>query len=166
MSQDQMKQRRLSFIVLSDFNAQNLASLLSKGPMAIDAEAAPFGQVMQMLLVSDADAWPSHLDGAIVWTSPQAVSINYRHALEYDGEIDLEQMRAEVSAFAHALKHIPAHIRHIFVSTWTPLHPAEGRRGMLDMNPKLGIAAALMRMNLELAEAIADDARITLFDSS
>jgi FkbH-like protein len=167
VSYDAVKQTAESFIVLSDFNAQNLAALLSKSKesITIRATVAPYGQMMQYLLTQDADAWPASLNGAVVWTLPQCISATYRRVLEYSGEIVLSELLDEVATFGAALKAIPRHIKHIFVPSWTARHRWESRRGMLDMNPRVGIAAALMRMNVALAEAVADDSRICIFDA-
>ncbi len=154
-----------SFLVISDFNAQNLVSLLSNSKGAlIRAEGAPFGQVMQTLLAPGPEMWGPAIDAAIIWTSPQAISNGYGNALGYE-KIAIEEILAEVVDFGHALTRIPAHVKHIFVPTWAPIHPLESRRGLLDMDAKMGISAALMRMNIRLAEAVEKDSRIRLFDS-
>jgi hypothetical protein len=75
-----------NILVVSDFNAQNLASLLSNCRIAgtpLRAAAAPFGQVMQLLLSPDAEAWGSDLNAAVMWTSPQSVSNAYANLLAY-----------------------------------------------------------------------------------
>ena len=157
-----------NILVVSDFNAQNLASLLSNCSIAgtpLRAASAPFGQVMQLLLSPDAEAWGPDLNSAVVWTSPQSVSNAYANLLAYQ-PLSVEEMVDEVRAYARALRMIPPHIKFIFVPTWVPLHPFEGRRGLLDMNSDMGPAAALMRMNLTLAEAVQQDKRIHLFDAA
>jgi FkbH-like protein len=157
-----------NILVVSDFNAQNLASLLSNCRIAgtpLRAVAAPFGQVMQLLLSPGAQAWGPDLNAAVVWTSPQAVSNSYANMLTYE-PLSVERMVDEVKAYARALSTIPPHLKFIFVPAWAPLHPFEGRRGLLDMNAAMGPAAALMRMNLTLADAVQQDKRIYLFDSA
>ena len=158
----------MKILVVSDFNAQNLASLLSNcrtDGVRLRAAAAPFGQVMQLLLSPGAEVWRPDLDAAVVWTSPQAISNAYANVLAYE-PMSVEQLGDEVNAYALALSTIPPHVKSIFVPTWAPLHPFEGRRGLLDMHPIMGPAAALMRMNLTLAEAVQRDKRIHLFDSA
>ncbi len=156
------------FLIVADFNAQNLAALLSNNGAdggAIRASAAPFGQVMQLLLSADSAAWRLGHTAAVVWTSPQAVSNAYAAAARFE-TLSTERMLAEVEQFARALCRIPLHVSDIFVPTWAPRHPCETRRGLLDMDPGVGLSAALMRMNLRLAEVTAEDSRIRLFDSS
>ncbi len=120
---------------------------------------------MQLLLSPRAEVWEPDLDAAVVWTSPQSVSKAYANLLAYES-LSVEVMVSEVKAYALALSTIPVHLKSIFVPTWTPLHPFEGRRGLLDMSPAMGPAAALMRMNLALAEEVQKDKRIHLFDSA
>ncbi len=155
------------FVIVSDFNASNLSALLSRSDAAgrIGATCTPFGQVMQCLLSPDHALVPRDADGAIVWTTPQGVSQGYKQRLDfYTGT--LEQIEAEVRQFGRAILRLPANIRHIFVPTWSALHPSLIRRGLLDMNPEMGLSLALLKMNLALHETIAPDRRVHLFDSS
>ncbi len=157
-----------NILIVSDFNAQNLASLLSNwsgNGQRLRATAAPFGQVMQLLLAAPSAVWGAELDAAVVWTSPQAISKAYAGVLAYE-PVACEQMVGEVRAYARALAAIPPHVKSILVPTWAPMHAFEGRRGLLDMHPTIGPSAALMRMNLALAEAVSGDPRIHLLDSA
>lgn len=157
-----------NILIVSDFNAQNLASLLSNwsaNGARLRATAAPFGQVMQLLLAAHSAVWQADLDAAVVWTSPQAISNAYAGVLAYEPLV-LEQMMEEVRAYARALAAIPPHVKSILVPTWTPTRAFEGRRGLLDMHPTIGPSATLMRMNLALAEAVSGDPRIHLFDAA
>lgn len=154
------------FVIVSDFNPSNLAALLSRSDAAgqIGTTCTPFGQVMQCLLSPDHALVPPDADGAIVWTTPQGVSQGYKRRLEFDTGT-LEEIDAEVRQFGRAIMRLPDNIRHIFVPTWSALHPLLIRRGLLDMNPEMGLSLALLKMNLALHETIAADRRIRLFDS-
>lgn len=156
----------LDFLVISDFNVQNLVAMINNlgGADSLRADAAAYGQVMQTLLGRDAAVWGSH-HAAIVWTSPAAISNAYRLAVE--GEpLDADRLSAEVAEFARAVSQAPAQIEHIFVSTWVPHQQFEDRRGALDMDSGYGIAAALMRMNLQLGEALRSDGRVRIFNAA
>jgi FkbH-like protein len=156
----------IEFLIISDFNVQNLVALMNNTGAAdgLRAEAAAYGQVMQTLLSPDAGAWGSH-NAAIVWTSPAAISNAYRIAVEGEA-LDAQKLSAEVSGFAGALRQIPSRIQQIFVPTWVPLQPGEDRRGSLDMDCEYGIARALMRMNLELNDALRSDKRVRMFNAA
>jgi FkbH-like protein len=155
------------FVIVSDFNASNLAALLSLSDAAgeINATCTPFGQVMQSLLSADHAQLPPDANQAIVWTSPQGVSQSYKRRLDFDIGT-LEEIDAEARQFGQALMRLPANIQHIFVPTWSASHPSLIRRGLLDMNTEMGLSLALLKMNLALHETIAADRRIHLFDSS
>ena len=111
-----------NILVISDFNAQNLASLLSNCRIAgtpLRATSAPFGQVMQLLLSPHTEAWAPELNAAVVWTSPQSVSNAYANMLACQ-PLSVEGMVDEVKAYARALSSIPPHLEFIFVPTWVP----------------------------------------------
>ncbi len=152
------------FLVISDFNVQNLVAILNKID-SIDnlrAEAAPYGQVMQTLLAPD--AWGCH-DAAIVWASPASVSNAYRLAV--DGEpLDGDRLLLDVAEFASTLQRIPPEIQHVFVPAFIPIQTGEDRRGALDMDHDYGIAGALMRMNLELQRVLQSDKRTRIFNAA
>lgn len=153
-----------SIIVISDFNASNLAALLSR-PGAMQAQCAPYGQVMQCLLGAQQTSLPAGADIAVVWTTPEGVSSAYRRRLLNEGG-SLEEVAGEARALGDALTRLPSHIRHILVPSWSALDPALGRRGLLDFDPDFGPAAALLRMNAALAESARADRRIYLFDAN
>ena len=73
----------LEFLLISSFNVANLATLLSKDQEAprIQARAAPYGQVMQLLLSPTAEVWDKPPDGVVIWTSPESVSPSYKRLL-------------------------------------------------------------------------------------
>jgi FkbH-like protein len=157
----------LKLLVISDFNLQNLASLLtnSTGAPRVEAKTAPFDQVMQTLLADSFEVWPRDMAAAIVWTSPQSVSNAYARMLDYQ-PASADELAAEVQTFARVLVGVPAHVKQLFVPTWTARHFLEDRRVLLDLDPSLGVSAALMRMNLALSDAVRGDPRIHLFDAS
>jgi len=154
------------FLVISDFNVQNLVAILNKHGAAegLRAVTAHYGQVTQTLLAQDDSIWGSH-NGVVVWTSPSAVSSTYRLAVE-GKPIDTERLLLEVAEFAAALRRISPPIEHIFVPTWIPIHPWEDRRGALDMDGEYGLARALMRMNLQLQEELQADKRARVFNAA
>src|SRR5690348_15221716 len=130
------------FLVVSDFNVQNLVAILNNIGSAdkLSADTGAYGQVMQTLLAPDAEIWGSH-NGAIVWTSPSAISNAYRLAVEGD-RLDTDRLSIEVAEFASAMGRIPGRIKHVFVPTWIPTQLCEDRRGALDMDRDYGLTAA------------------------
>ncbi len=150
------------FLLVSDFNVHNLAPLLARTG-DIEPIVAPFGQVVQILLSRDNGTW-NDAAGAIVWTSPSSIT-GYERACQ-NQEWNLEETLNEVDRFAHALTALRPEIHRVFVANWSPLHRAENRRGLLDMDPSYGLVELLMRMNLRLCEGVRSDTRIHVFDSA
>ncbi|HUA33215.1 MAG TPA: HAD-IIIC family phosphatase [Candidatus Binataceae bacterium] len=155
---------REPFLLLSDFNVQNLGRLLDKDS-SIHPTCAPYGQLLQTLLSADRAEWSSNLTGAIVWASPNGISTTYQRIRDFDAT-DTNSVLHDVDMYAASLSRIPSHVRYIFVPTFSPLQQFDTRRGLLDMDEIFGVARLLMRMNLRLTDGIANDSRIHLFDSS
>ena len=160
----QVARTRESFLLLSDFNIQNLGRLLDNNS-SIHSTCAPYGQLLQTLLSVDSAIWPSNLTGAVVWASPSGISTNYQLLRDFQS-IDSASVLRDVEIYARALSQIPSHVQFVFVPTFSPLQQFETRRGLLDMDENVGMARLLMRMNLHLADFVAKDPRIRLFDSS
>ena len=159
-------EEELEFLLISDFNLSNLAALLSKDEESpvICAAAAPFGQVMQVLLEPASQFWSKGTQGVVVWTSPQSVSPSYRRLLESE-EAEPEELMHEVDEFCSAIKAIPRHVKYIFVPSWV-VGPFAKRMGLLDMDLRHGLSLALMRMNLRLIEGLQNDSRIFVLDAA
>jgi FkbH-like protein len=140
---------RVRALVAADFTIDELARHLARTDehgLAIDAEIAPFDQVMQSMLTL-ADREP-RVDVAFVWTRPDAVSPTFRALLE-DAEIDESRVMAEVDAFADAVVASASATRVALVASWVL---APWRRGLGMRELRRGPASMLMRMNLRLAE--------------
>ncbi len=155
-----------ALVLVSDFNLGNLASILAKDSSSpsIIPKLAPFGQVMQTLLNQDPELWSEDATGAVVWTSPEAVSLSYKRLRSYQND-EPEGIIREVDEFCAAIKTLPPHVKYVLVPTWTTA-PYEGRLGLLDMDPTRGTSLALMRMNLRLAESLSTDPRVFVLDAS
>ena len=152
------------FLIISDFNVQNLAAIMNKIGGGLHADVAAYGQVMQTLLDASDDVWKTH-NAAVVWTSPGAISNSFKLAVE-GHPVDVEKMLEDVRQFVDALRRLPTRVQHVFVPTWVPLQASEDRRGLLDMDRHYGIVAALMRMNLALVEAFESDKRVRIFNAA
>ena len=146
--------RTLEFLLVSSFNSGNLAALLAKDQEAprIRARAAPFGQVMQVLLQPASELWGKKTHGAVIWASPESVSPGYRRLLESE-EVEPEELMHEVDEFCSGIKAIQGRVKHVFVPSWA-VGPFENRLGLLDMDLRHGLSLALMRMNLRLVEGL------------
>ena len=156
--------RPVSLGVIADFNAQNLASLLTKQAAAMDAtvHVAPFGQVMQTLADPSASFWEQPYDALIVWTLPGSVSPSFADVVDFK-PWSVEDLLRDVDTFAAHLRRVDDRAAALFIPTWSePIFGAH--RASLQMKAQLGMADALMRMNLRLSEALAEHPGTVLFN--
>ena len=136
-------------LVVSDFNSDNFAASLNnddESPIG-HVTAAPFGQVMQVLIGDGEQYWEQDLDFAVVWTQPQAVIDSFNHFVSYEST-SVDSLLEQVDAYCSLLVNLKDKVKFAFVPTW--VWPSYDRGlGMLDV--KRGIANILMQMNLRLA---------------
>ncbi len=158
-----MSADRYTARVVSDFNAANLCSALAHDEDAprIEPAAGAYGQWVQDLL---ADGPGSEADLAVVWTRPEAVAPSFQRLV--DGEpARLEEILGEVDAFVELVRRLEGRVRFCLVATWVTPHP--GRTfATLGMKPEGGIDYALLRMNLRLAEGLADAPGFHVLDAA
>ena len=148
-----------SIFIISDFNAEPLARyLLSADDQSLSVETAPFGQVFQSL--SD----KSTGDGTVVWTLPEKVSPTFARACEFS-KIDIDDCLNEVAAFANALIDSSTRSQYVFVASWLMAEDNRGY-GILDWRNGLGLSNLLARMNLHLADLLAEVGNIYVLNAA
>jgi FkbH-like protein len=154
-------------LVVADFNAANLASLLAEAApdVPIRARCAPFGPVLPHLLGQDLELWTAATRTAVVWATAEGVSEAYQRRLTMEPS-SLDEMAADAQQFVQALTRLPRRVEHIFVASFAPFHPMLARRGLLDLDADFGLSVALMKMNLALYESSRADPRIWVFDTA
>ena len=146
--------------LVADFNVETLARYLANTAMpGAEVQAAPFGQVRQTL----SGTGPGSDWSAVVWTRADATIDTFRRAANFE-QVDADRALAEVSAFAESLRRFARHVRYVFVPTWTLPWWSRGY-GMLEFRRDLGLAHLLSRMNLALADALADEPAIFVLDA-
>lgn len=149
--------------LISDFNADPLARYLRNalGGAEIAVDVAPYGQVYQTLSAApDAgNRW-----GSMVWTRAEAVIPVFAEALNLQ-EVDAARCLKEVDVFAESLLNFAPSQKHNFVAAWV-MPPDHRGYGMLDWQGDVGLANLLARMNLRLAERIAEARNIHLLDTA
>jgi FkbH-like protein len=149
-------------LLVSDFTTGTFAGYLAnhEGPLRLEVEAAPYGQVMQALAAAAAEG--GH-DALVVWTRPEGVIPTFARALAYE-RVDPEAALAEVDAYADALLRAAAGGAVVLVPGWE-LGPHQRGWGMLDLKPSVGVEALLMRMTLRLAERVDDAPSVFLLNA-
>jgi FkbH-like protein len=148
-------------VLIADFNAETFARYLQHTALpGWEIVLAPYDQVYQTL-ASDAGAAGST---ALVWTQPHGVVDTFRRARDFE-PVDPARAIEEVQAFAAAVSAFARRCRYVFVPTWT--QPLWDRGyGMLDARPGVGLTDLLARMNLALADALADEPSVFVLDAS
>ena len=149
-----MNNKKLSGLLISDFNLDNFAAYLRKDGQdpQVEIVQAPFGQVSQTLLGGTLSCWSPGLDFVVIWTRPEAVLEQFRgrlNCLETKGD----EITAEVDDYASAILETTTRARMVFVPIWTvsPLHQGSG---LVDLRRGAGVARALMEMNLRLLDKL------------
>ena len=134
---------------ISDFTCEPLVRLLQARIGGTDVSATPFNQVHQSLHQA---ALTAH-DPLIVWTTPTGVLPSFARAARFE-EVNhadvLREVDEHVALVAGAALQGP-----VLVATWTHGTTRAGY-GLLDWTPGVGLAGLLARMNLRLAEGLAD----------
>lgn len=146
--------------LVGDFNLDTLGRYLAH--TALDGAAidvAPPGPVQAAL-----SAGPPAPDWiGVVWTRAEMISAAFQRALSYE-QVDVDDVLAEVEAFASAVARYADRARAVFVTTWVSPPFVRGW-GMLDRRPGLGVADLLARMNVALADALRSDSSVFLLDA-
>lgn len=135
-------------LVVSDFNATLLARFLAADPAAptYTADAAPFGQVFQIL-----GAFHGPETSLMVWVRPEGISQEFARHLA--GEpVSEAAVLADVDSFAAMLAASAGKARSLFVASFVQARIGRGL-GMLDWSAEGG-ARLLAIMNLRLADAL------------
>ncbi len=144
-------------------NYAPLRGLLGEQDPAVEWVEAPFGQVYPTLLDEGHDAWREAPDVCLVWTLPHRVSAGF--AARLAGQVvPTEQILAEVDALAAAVRQAAARARvATLVMSWA-LPPDERGLGCGDWVAADGLAPTVARMNLRLAERLADVPSVSILD--
>ena len=152
-------------LILSDFNAGNLAGYLTNDarPPLVDVRVGPMGRGIGLLLQQEAAASVDSHDDVIVWTQPHRVSDAFASLLSGENA-DPASMWAQVDEFADALRALARNARTVLVPTWAMPHGHRGF-GLLAMREGIGPVNALMRMNLRLSEQLTDCPNLYVLDS-
>jgi FkbH-like protein len=151
--------------LLSDFNAHNLAVLLQKNspPPGARCVIAPYGQTVRLLLDEQAEFWAEPFDALIIWVLPHLAVPGFQRVLSCE-QFSMKDLLAEVDSFCALVKRMPEKVRTIIVPSLTAPGVERGL-GPLDLVNNVGVASALMQINLRLAEQFEPDRRVIFLDA-
>ncbi len=160
-----MNEEKLKSLLVSDFNIDVLAGYLNndEGLPNIDAAVAPFGQVIPVLVDENMECWKDDYEFVVVWTQAEGVIESFKDVLDYK-DVSVDRILAEVDSFSQMLLNIQNRAKNIFIPTWIVPSYNKGY-GMLDMRNEIGMSNILMRMNLRLAENLANAKNIYLLNT-
>jgi FkbH-like protein len=141
-------------LLISDFTADTLAGYLANDGESpgVSAASAPFNQVRQVLADGGQSCWRQSPDFAVVWTRPEAILPSFARVLDYQ-PVATEKLLQDVDEYCERLSNITDRVRLALVPTWVTPSYHRGY-GILDMKPGIGIANALMKINLRLCEKL------------
>ena len=134
----------LNIGIIADFNTDNLVRTMEKWPVGLGATvtAAPFGQVMQMLLQPSGEFWDRSYDLIVLWTFPGSVVAGFNNVLDFEGW-SADELHREVDVFAELVRGLEGRVGHVFVPSWVaPVGSAH--RPSIEMRNGIGAAAALL----------------------
>jgi len=160
-----MSSPEVAAVLIADFTIAGLAPFFAGGePPIVKAAVAPFDQVVPLLLDGSAECWKAQPEIAVVWTRPQAAIKSFARVLDHE-RVTMDDLLGEVDRFADCLRTASTRVGALIVPTWTwPNH--DRGLGVLNLDPEVGPAYHLMRMNIHLADTVAHDPAIHVLDAA
>ena len=152
-------------ILVSDFNLQNFSGYIANNPEfpCIEPIAVPFGQPIATLLNRELPCWRNSPDVALVWSRPQSVIAEFDALLRYE-PISLKTVIQQVDEYSSLLINMSQWVRFAFVPSWV-MPPYRHVFSVMDMKTEIGPSNTLMRMNLRLAENLANASNIFVLNA-
>lgn len=157
--------RPLNIGVVADFNAHNLVNILRKQAVDLGAcvHEAPFGQVIQTLANPADPFWHRPYDALIVWTFPSSVSTTFSDVVNLK-RWSADELQHDVEVFCEQLRSLGNRAASVFIPTWVE-PPFGAHRASLQMKSGLGMATALMQMNVRMADALGNESNAVVFNA-
>ncbi|MEO5367150.1 MAG: hypothetical protein H7831_12550 [Magnetococcus sp. WYHC-3] len=148
-----MSETRLPLLLVGDFTLQPLADMLRAlpGMEAHPVRIAPFDAIRPVLLEQAARP-ESEETVLLVWGRPEGLFAGFRSRLE-GNHADLDGILREVDAFADMVAAAALRCHAVLVVNWSLAGTSAGG-GLTDLSVPDGVAYALLRMNLRLAERL------------
>ena len=153
------------FLLVSDFNVDVLRGFLTNDeelPL-VEATSGPFGQPVSVLVNKDMVCWKRTPDYVVVWTRPESVIPSFKAVMDHRA-VSMEQLMGEVDAYCHMLSHLEPRVRYTFVPTWV-VPSYSGGCGLLEMKQGVGVTDVLTRMNVRLADGVAQSSKTGLMNT-
>ena len=146
-------------LLVADTVMDYFAGYLERGENSfLSCEVAPYNQVSQTLLS------PPKAPTLIVWSSPDLQLPSFAKLLSFE-KFDFLEAQRETNDFAALVRHASQSHGNIFLMSWS-LPP--DRRWPLGLSNKAGWGASdiLLRLNLQLTDALADISNVHILDQT
>lgn len=147
-------------LLISDFNINNLSGYLNNDivPPRVISTVAPYGQMIPVLMNEGIPCWQNKYDFAVIWTQPENIIKSFSHKMNFE-KTSLNKMFKEVDTFSGLLLNICKKVNFVFVPLW--VFPTYYRGyGFLDFKNGIGIANALIQINLRLIKNLEKSTQI------
>ena len=155
----------ITCLTISDFNLGNFNALLANDesvPEVVPLESS-YGQVYQVLAGYSDQYRQQGPACAMIWTRPESVIPSYSRLIRYEN-IQTDVLLSEVRQYADLIALAADHTQTVFVIDW--VRPTYDRgHGMLDLRSGQGSSHLLMRMNIELCEALSSRSNVFVLSS-
>jgi len=161
-----MAVREHKCLLLSSFTIDNFAGYISNAPSlpALEVVTLPaYDNVIQFLLESDNRYWNPKPEFVIIWSTPDRICPSFKKVMNYKPVLD-GVIADEVKVFSDLVVEAARRTGQLFIPSW--VIPGDDRGlGILDMKSPLGIRRTLMKMNLQLMEALSPVPNIYILDT-
>jgi FkbH-like protein len=160
-----MIKERKKCLLISDFNVEPIEKYLKSNAVkpSITSVIAPMDQVRQVLMDGTSACWREKPQFAMVWTLPHKAIFSFAKMM-FGNAAPSSFLQEEVSDFARHIKLAATRVTSLIVPAWTLPGHYRGK-GILDMSNSKGIYNTLMRMNLQLADELAETKNVYLLNA-
>jgi FkbH-like protein len=170
MSQTNSEANIRQVLLVGDTTLDPLGRMLerSQDTPKLKCSAAPYGQIYQILLDASHSAWSSKPEILVVWTAAELTLPSLKSLLSYEfdsAETAHDAVLREAEQFADAVLRAAKRVGIVLVPTWmAPSHTRWVQT--LTWRKGIGVAHAIAKANLLLAEKFADQKNIVLLDAA
>jgi len=150
-------------LILSSFNADNLAGLLDNDPTgsAIVTTLGPYGQVLPVLVDGGHEVWRQEYEAALIWTRGEDVIPSLLEVTSFF-PVEAPHLNSEVEEFIDALAVAATRVPLVLIPSWVP---PDGRGfGLTDMKSQ-GVARLYLEATSQLISRVDSMSNVFVLDS-
>lgn len=164
-----MDLKTLHTLLIADHTIDQLGAILKSDADApsMKTTVAHFDQVQQILMNPALSCWKEGANAAVVWTRPERAIDSFRRLMNHE-RVSLDEILADVDAFADLILRASDRVEAMFVPTWVLPSWWRGTGGLEMKQGKgtVGVHRALIAMNARLCEKLDKASRVHVLDAS